>query len=256
MLLIINSEDLGTNAQINDETFGLIDAGLVTSCNIIANSPVFDQAAAGARHFPHCSFAVHLNLTAFRPLTQSDALKPILDGTGLFSGWEDLRTVRMTFALGAALFKELSAQVYRVLEAGVPVSHFDSHQHIHTIPKLFPILKALQRRFGIQCMRSTINLLSPGVQMTVSRGLRKGLFRTAMRHVYRTTSPDGLGEFRDFYAWLAAQQMPAFQNLELMVHPGAPEEPYVHEIKLLKSDWQGLLPRAAILGSYHSLQAR
>src|ERR1700742_5006608 len=101
MLLIINSEDLGTSPQINDETFALMDAGLVTSCNVIANSPSFDQAAARIRRFPHCSFAVHLNLTAFRPLTQSAALKPILDETGHFSGWNRLRAVSMTPPLGA-----------------------------------------------------------------------------------------------------------------------------------------------------------
>ena len=49
-------------------------------------------------------------------------------------------------------------------------------------------------------MRSTINLLAPNEHMTALRSLKKRLFRVALRYHYATVSPEGLGEFRDFYA--------------------------------------------------------
>jgi chitin disaccharide deacetylase len=67
MLLIINAEDLGADPRINDETFALMDTGLVTSASMIANGPAFALAAAKTKEYSNCSFAVHLNLTAFQP---------------------------------------------------------------------------------------------------------------------------------------------------------------------------------------------
>jgi chitin disaccharide deacetylase len=90
MLLIINAEDLGADPRINDETFALMDTGLVTSTSVIANGPAFAQAAAKIGEYPHCSFAVHLNLTAFQPLTSSSHLSPILDERGFFLSSRDL----------------------------------------------------------------------------------------------------------------------------------------------------------------------
>jgi chitin disaccharide deacetylase len=252
MLLIINAEDLGADPHINDETFALMDAGLVTSANVLANGPAFAQAAAKIKQYSHCSFAVHLNLTAFQPLTRSSHLRPILDERGFFLS-SRLERTPMTAALRTAIFDELSAQVLRVLAASVPVTHLDSHHHIHTLPKLFPVLKALQRRFRIRRIRSTINLLPLGERMAVSRLFKKRLFKFALRHAYRTICPDGLGEFRDFYACLTTKQIPSFQTLELMVHPGVSKTPYNREIDQLKSGWQSLLPPRTVLGNYHSL---
>jgi YdjC-like protein len=118
----------------------------------------------------------------------------------------------MTAALRTAIYDELSAQILRVIAAGVPVTHLDSHQHIHTLPKLFPVLKGLQRRFQIRRIRSTINLLPLGERMAMSRLLKKRLFKFALRHAYRTISPDGLGEFRDFYACLTTNQIPVLSD--------------------------------------------
>jgi chitin disaccharide deacetylase len=140
-----------------------------------------------------------------------------------------------------------------VLDAGIRITHFDSHQHIHTIPKMFPVLKALQRKFGVKKVRSTINLLPAGHHMTAVRSLKKRLFRLALSHVYSTRSPQGLGDFRDFHTVLRQGYLPKFPCLELMVHPGTRNSGYNDEVNLLRSDWRRLLPPSVRLGSYHSL---
>jgi predicted glycoside hydrolase/deacetylase ChbG (UPF0249 family) len=251
MLLIVNADDLGTSEQTNNETFALIESGLVTSSTIITNAPAFDHAARRVRDFPSCSFGVHLNLTDFPPAGSSHGLETILDHNGHLS--QQIFRTSISSRLRSAVFRELSVQVRRALDAGIPISHFDSHYHIHTLPQLFPVMKSLQRQFGIRKVRSTINLLPVGEQMRTVRQLKKSLFCFALRYLYATKSPGGLGDFRDFYAAVNTGHRPPFQSLELMVHPGTPDPYYNREIDLLRSDWRKLLPRDVILGSYSSL---
>ena len=251
MLLIVNADDLGATEPINHEIFALMKSGLVTSSTIMANAPAFEDAAARVPEFPHSSFGVHLNLTAFAPVGPASGLGAVLDENGHLSN--KLFRTRIRPELRAALLRELTVQVQRVLDAGIPVSHFDSHQHIHTLPQLFPVLKSLQRKFGIRKVRSTINLLPSGQRMTGLRSLKKKLFRVALRHVYSTRITDGLGDFRDFYLAMKAGYKPQFRILELMVHPGTTNARLNEEADLLRSAWQQLLPPGVKFGCYHPI---
>ncbi len=251
MIVIVNADDLGANERVNGEIFDLMQSGVLTSATLMANAPGFEQAVEQIPRFPECSFGVHLNLTAFPPLSSSRDLEPILDENGHLS--KKLFDAHISSALRRALLQELTLQVQRTLEAGVPISHFDSHNHVHTIPKLFPVLKSLQRKFGIRKVRSTISLLPPGQQMTGLRSLKKIAFRLALRYSYRTKSPDGFGDFRDFYKMLKAGTVPRFRYLELMVHPGIRNPKYSDEVAALRSAWHDLLPAGTKIGSYHSL---
>jgi predicted glycoside hydrolase/deacetylase ChbG (UPF0249 family) len=251
MLLIVNADDLGASETINDEIFDLMQSGAVTSATLMANAPAFEHAVQQIPRFPHCSFGVHLNLTSFAPLSSPDELRQILNQDGHLS--KKLLNSAITGDMREAFLTELSAQVQRTLDAGVPVSHFDSHLHIHTMPKLFTVLKSLQRRFGVRKVRSTINLLPSGKRLTGSRLLKKTAFRLALRHFYTTSSPDGLGDFRDFYPELKAGRLPGFRKLELIVHPGTTAALYRDEVIMLRSSWRELLPADTKMGSYHSV---
>jgi predicted glycoside hydrolase/deacetylase ChbG (UPF0249 family) len=251
MLIILSAEDLGADIPLNDAVFALVQSKTVMSATVIANGPAFAHAAKAIPHFPDCSFGVHLNLTTFPPLRPSPHLQPILDENGSLSS--RLFRTPMTPQLQRAVLDELTAQVERAFAAGIAVSHFDSHQHIHTLPKLFPVLKALQRKFAIRRVRSTINLLPPGERLSMARWLKKCLFYQALRWNYVTASPDGLGEFRDFHAGLELGQVPRFRELELMVHPGATTQTHLREIDLLRSDWRRLLPPCIAFGNYYSI---
>jgi predicted glycoside hydrolase/deacetylase ChbG (UPF0249 family) len=250
MLLIINADDLGASQGINDEIFELMSLGLVTSATIMANAPAFEHAVSRMKEFPACSFGVHLNLTAFTPLSTMKGMELILDEYGHLS--PILFKISINSAMREVAFRELTMQVTRAIDAGVQVSHFDSHQHVHTIPQLFPIFKCLQRTFGIKKVRSSISLLSPGDRMSAARSLKKWVFANALRHFPATQSPEGLGDFKAFYMALKSGRCPSYPRLELMVHPGTPVERYREEIAMLRSDWRAFLPEVVRLGSYHS----
>lgn len=252
VLTIINADDLGASEAVNDRIFELMAEGLVTSATIMANGPAFEHAVRQLVRFPQCSFGVHLNLTVFRPLTHAKAMAQVLGSDGTLS--TRLYGSLLSGDLLAALKAELFAQVQRSFDAGVPVSHLDSHHHIHTIPRLFFVIKALQRHFGIRRVRSTINVLPSGQRLTPVMTVKKKLFCMALRSIWTTRSPDGLCDFLDFYNNLEVGDCPRFRSMELMVHPGANSERYVKEVELLRSgNWQRLLPGYAEMGSYHWL---
>jgi predicted glycoside hydrolase/deacetylase ChbG (UPF0249 family) len=247
MLLIVNADDLGASEAVNDAVFELMRAGLVTSATLMANGPAFEHAARRIEQFPDCSFGVHLNLTSFAPLSGSRNLGPILS-RGEFC--RELLTKRMCRELRDDLEHELVLQVQRAFDVGVAVTHFDSHHFIHLRPVLFPVIKAVQRHFGIRKCRSAFEAISTGRLLHAVHGK---LVDYALRNVYATRIPSGWCGFRAFHDALVANALPWFCCLELMVHPGTGSIFFEEEIDLLRSGWQNLLPMTVQLGSYRQL---
>lgn len=252
MLVIVNADDLGTSEQINCKIFELMNKGLVTSSTLIANAPAFDHAVNIIKDFPQCSFGIHLNLTVFRPLTQSDILNEIICADGAMSD----RFFRAPFSkhLLDAIQNELFAQVNRVLDSGIRVSHIDSHQHIHTKPQLFGVIRSIQRKFNINRMRSTINILPNGKKLPLILNLKKQLYYTIFSKVCSVNMPEKLCNFCVFAENMVGNSNAKFKSLELMVHPGTTDEYYSNEIKLLESSNLGKLFGGDLkFGNYYNL---
>jgi chitin disaccharide deacetylase len=247
MLLIVNADDLGASEANNDETFALMESGLVTSATLMANGPAFEDAVKHSRRFPNCSFGVHLNLTSFAPLSRSHNLAPALRAGEFF---RELLAQRFSGELRKALEQELMLQVQRVVDAGVPVTHFDSHHFIHSSRELFFVVKAVQRRFGIRKVRCTLEVFS---EKSVIHTAKRKVFDYALRNIYTTVSPDCCCEFRRFHSVLVHNRLPNLRCLELLVHPGSVNPSYIEDVNLLKSNWRQLLPPNVAVGSYHLL---
>ena len=249
-LLIINADDLGATVPVNDAIFALMDQGLVTSATIMANADGFQDATRRLKEHPDCSFGVHLNLTAFRPLRPTPGLAPLLNSSGCMSRFAG--GVRWTPRLLFAVYAEWCAQVERCLDAGIRVSHFDAHHHMHTLPWLFPVLKALQLRYGISRVRGTINIL-PAASMEGLRASKKSLYRHLMKAIVATRITEGLGSFLDFQSRTEKGLSCAYKSIELMVHPGATSPGGLKEEALLHRDWRSQLTFPYRLGTYWDL---
>jgi predicted glycoside hydrolase/deacetylase ChbG (UPF0249 family) len=251
MRLIINADDLGATEAINDAIFELMGEGLVSSATTMANAPALEHALQRIPQYPRCSFGVHLNITAFAPLRPDKALEPLLDESGCLTRKVEKR--RLSPATLRAIYAEFCAQIERLQKAGVAVSHFDSHHHAHHLPALFPVIKAVQRRFGLRKVRASLDIYPAETLVPAARRFKKNLFNFCLRRLYATRTADHFGPFIDFYARL--EEAPAWQNqtLELMVHPGAKTPLYVEEVRLLRSAWRDRLPAPPEIISYHEL---
>lgn len=201
--IILNGDDLGRSPEVNDAIFNLMASGRLTSATLIANAPYAEVAARHLSKFPMCSFGAHLNLTEFRPLTRDPALEPLLE-EGTFR--DRVRDVRITSRLAAAAERELIAQVARLMGLGVRVSHLDSHQHVHTLPSFFGVLKRVQKRFDIRRVRISKNVYSPALRPGRSLLLRKWLWNTALRRFYSTRTTAAFTSFAEFYGLCGADR--------------------------------------------------
>jgi predicted glycoside hydrolase/deacetylase ChbG (UPF0249 family) len=247
--LIINADDLGMSSGVNDAIFDLMDRRRITSATLIANGAAVEAAAKRVGAFPHCSFGIHLNVTEFEPLTRNPALAPLLDDLGRFQG-KAIGSVKLTAELRHAVFDELSAQIQRIADLGVNISHLDSHHHIHTIAGLFGVIKRLQKRFGIRRVRLTLNIYPPHVPVSRKLLLAKSFWSVAMRRWHSTRTTRGFASFQGF-CQSSPQTLRRFPSIEMMTHPGA--EFYEAETCVLNEPWQERLAFATQLISYNEL---
>lgn len=247
MRIIINADDLGASARVNNAVFDLMSRKKITSATILANGPAFDDAVERIHHFPECSFGAHLNVTQFRPLKSNADLSEILDDEG-----EIIRLRMKKIAIGRnlkhAVFEEWCSQIEKIRSRGVEISHIDSHDSVHNLPQLFFVLKRVQKHLGIRKVRTTLNIYSspiPGMLM-----LKKRLWQLALRTYYRTKTTSG---FADFHAFLEAAKKTRLRHrdVELMVHPGSDYS--AEETVSLLGSWRREMPFEIELINYNQL---
>ncbi len=222
-LLIVNADDFGLCEAI---TGGIVKAykdGIVTSVSVAANGGYFKEGLPFLRD-SGVDAGVHLTLTGSeRPLTGS--VPGLVGKNGLFLN--SYRDVVPRVLLGRfdpdALKEELSAQIESLTGNRVPVSHLDSHQHLHLLPAVRRIVVELAERFHIPWIRVP-EAGASGVTGLALNVLGGGLRKTLRRHGIRCT--DAFSGF-DNGGHIDGAALPGLLErlrdntvTELMVHPG------------------------------------
>jgi len=190
--LIVSGDDLGLHEAINR---GVIDAhenGIVTSASIVPCGRAFEDACRLVGRTESLDLGVHLTLVEEKPLLSSIILNSLapegqLPPTyrqlfmGLLKGHIDLIEIE----------KELEAQVRRVLDAGLKVSHLDSHQHTHFFPPLRKVFLNLAERHGIKGIRASRRIVPGATKFGLFlQPLARGFARAARARGFGT--PDVL----------------------------------------------------------------
>ena len=195
------------------------------------NMPATALAIEFARGHPEFSFGVHLTLTGDgreMPLSAPADIPGLLGQDGQLLR---TRSVRMRAVAGRLsvdeIEREIGAQIRRVQALGIPVSHVDSHRHVH---KLAPFRAALRRalpRLGIERVRAVqdVWLQLPVLRATYWWGPR---WRRALAEAFVTTDhfymPSGAGDVDWDGPLLARIERLPGQTLEVGIHPGNDEQ--------------------------------
>jgi hopanoid biosynthesis associated protein HpnK len=181
--LIVNADDLGWMEGVNR---GIAEAhrnGIVTSASLLANGAAFAGGVALARENPRLSVGVHLNLSDGAPVARLGAVPSLVTDAGEFAGGPEslLLKIAMRGLTVEEVETEWEAQIRKVRDAGVTVTHLDGHKHVHMLPGLFEIALRLAKRHGIGAIRvsheasSLRTALSAGAQLRATVVLKQGV---------------------------------------------------------------------------------
>lgn len=132
-LLIVNGDDAGMCHTANVATIESLEHGLMTSSTVLVPCPWFLEIARYAKEHPARDFGVHLCQTSewqvyrWGPVAPRSDVPNLVDPDGYF--WHEAPQV---YAKGnpQEAYVEARAQVKKALEAGIDVTHLDSHMGV------------------------------------------------------------------------------------------------------------------------------
>ena len=151
MKLIVNADDFGYSKGVN---LGIMEAhknGIVTSATMMCNMPGLAHAVELAKDMPSLGVGIHLVLTCGSPV--SPDVPSLVDEAGQFRK----RPEQLEHAEPADIEREFVAQIERFLSTGLRPTHLDSHHHVHSHEKVFPIVRRLAERYQLPLRRISMN---------------------------------------------------------------------------------------------------
>ena len=209
--LIFNADDLGLSRGVNRGIVECYNNGVVNSASLMTTTPYFEETVQLINENKLTNIGLHFNLTEGKPLLTSH--KTIVDEAGNFirsiCDSENVNLIEVQ--------QELEAQLKKAIDAGVLITHVDSHHHIHMSALLSnPFLK-IADNYKLPLRRVTNTYRHP------IRRLKHYL--QFKKHQFYTDSFSA--EFYDEEATLEVLKdiiKNAKGIVEIMCHPGYPDE--------------------------------
>jgi len=216
--IIINADDFGLKSSVNKAIIESFNNGLINSTTLMANMPGFEEAVELA-HKNHIlnNTGIHLTLTEGYPVTSD------IQNTNLFyneNNYDLKRHKKNLFFLTkdekGKILKEFAAQIDKVKNAGIRITHIDTHHHIDEVWSVAYIILTLLKTYNIPSMRILNNLNRS------ARTYKSGYRRLVNKFIKlnRANFSDFLGNQHEAISQLKNDQ--TFfdgKKLEIMVHP-------------------------------------
>jgi hypothetical protein len=216
--IIINADDFGLKSSVNKAIVESFNNKFINSTTLMVNMPGFEEAVDLAlKNNILTKTGIHLNLTQGYPLTAE------IRNTNLFYNEKnsDLKRHKknlffLTKDEKKLIYKEFAAQIEKVKNAGIQITHIDTHHHIDEVWSITKILLALLKTYDIPSMRILNNLngsakfYKSGYRMLVNEYIK----------LHRANFSDFLGNQPE--AILGLKNDRSFcenGKLEIMVHP-------------------------------------
>ena len=173
--LIITADDFGLSSGVNRAVEQAWKNGLLTCASIMSGAPAFSEAVKIARRNPGLQVGLHLTLVQGRSVLPPAEIPSLVDTAGNFTANPVRGGMRYFFDRGlyCQLKREIEAQIKKVLDAGVVLSHIDGHLNIHLHPTVFRILLELMPRYGISSFRLAQERLSHNLRFDGQRKFGK-----------------------------------------------------------------------------------
>jgi len=222
--LIINADDFGWDIDATAAILELLSDQKITSTTVMANL-VREKDLKTLKKINGISTGIHVNINSGRPLSHRKDVGSLIDSRGKF--YESSKLLAR-FVSGKIKVNEINieinAQIERLKEMGIKISHADSHQHIHQFPFLGKVILGALSEHQItkvrNCRLTFINSQRARIIQLFSKLTNKHL---KPFHITDGLIPD--------FSFAKTYNLPFFEELigrsflknnvlEIMTHPG------------------------------------
>jgi predicted glycoside hydrolase/deacetylase ChbG (UPF0249 family) len=241
--LIVNADDFGLTPGINRSIAELHRARTLSSATLMATGAFFDDAVAVTHANPQLEVGCHILLVDGTPALPPEQI-PTLCPNGQSFRPSLTRFIADLFAFrirASEITAEATAQIRRLQDSSLRVSHIDTHKHTHLFSGILRPLLAAARACQVTAIR---NPFEPAWALRVTKGssrLRRlavvalqSQHRAFLRSVHAaglaTTSgtigvlaTGTLNVEETLRSLLAAVPSDPSQTWELVCHPGYPD---------------------------------
>ena len=231
--IIVNADDFGRHELINRAVERAFNAGCLKSATLMAGGIAFDDAVNVAKKNSGLGVGIHFTLANGNPVLPPEEIPSLVTAEGIFHG--DYVKFLKRYLSGkislAEVRSELAAQLEKISRAGLTLTHFDSHQHLHHVPGVIEIVLDLAAAKKISAMRVASTKLFDGELDSLGKLFgRLGLgslakFAAYMAHKKNFATPE---HFAGIVAGESVSEnflLKLIENLregttEVMLHPG------------------------------------
>jgi predicted glycoside hydrolase/deacetylase ChbG (UPF0249 family) len=219
----INADDFGLTPSINSAIIEAFEKDYINSATLMANMPGFDEAVF-LIHKQHLNLKIGAHLVLSDGISLTDKIKSV---NFLFEKKPSSKKefLRNLFFLNSnnkkLIFNEFCAQIERIRRNRIPISHIDTHHHIHEVYSILEILMYIRKIYGIPSIRIMNNLgESPQIHKTI--------YRSTINYYLKRSdanNSDLFGNQVEFQGKLkSAPDIIQKKSIEIMVHPDYDKE--------------------------------
>jgi len=152
-VLIINVDDVAGSHAANVAAIDTLENGLATCATIMVPCPWFPEIAAYAKAHPERDFGLHLTHTSewktykWGPVASKSEVPGLVDPQGYL--WPDIVNV-YSHSTPEQAYIEARAQIKKALDAGIDVTHLDSHMGtLQYNDAYFQVYRRLAKEFNV-----------------------------------------------------------------------------------------------------------
>ena len=154
---VLNADDFGMSEAFNTAILEGYNAGILKSTSLVANGEAFEEAVSKVvSNCQNLGVGVHLNIIEGKALTKD--IDEVADINGNFYNSYGQLIIKAykpnNKEFMAQLEQEFRAQIEKIKNAGVKITHIDSHVHTHAIPPIFELVCKLAKEYDIPQIRT------------------------------------------------------------------------------------------------------
>ncbi|HEX3436179.1 MAG TPA: ChbG/HpnK family deacetylase [Pseudacidobacterium sp.] len=155
--LIVNADDFGLTNGINRAVVELHTSQALSSATLMATGDSFVEAVSDAHNQPSLGVGCHVVLVDGMPVLPPSQIPSLVGPNG-----HEFRLKLSTFVADllrggiddTQIEAEATAQIRKLQESGIAVTHLDTHKHTHMFPRVLrPLLRAALK-CGVKAIRN------------------------------------------------------------------------------------------------------